>query len=204
MNNLSVHFWVTLWGLNQGVAVMFFRKRGLSGGTTQRRTAVWASCPVELSLYSGLATHQSVSSLLPEAWAETISRDLWFLDISNGLIVAANARSIASPVRPWMNQYPGVNRHISASLSKTFIWHFSMLHLTDSDQPVWNSQQRWEFCSFRNHHNYCHKTGACRITYSNFEILLSYKKELICILNLKCYSTVIKGCSNLSILIMQF
>lgn len=148
MNNLSVDFWVTLWGLNQGVAVMFFCKRGLSGGTTQKRTAVWASCPVELSLYSGLATHQSVSSFLPEAWAETISRDLWFLDISNGLIVAANARSIASPVRPRMNQYPGVNRYISASLSKTFMWHFSMLHLTGSDRPVWNSQH-WEFWSFR-------------------------------------------------------
>lgn len=53
MNNLSVDFRVTLWGLNQGVAVMFLRKRGLSGGTTQKRTAVWASCPVELSLYSG-------------------------------------------------------------------------------------------------------------------------------------------------------
>ena len=48
MNNLSVYFWVTLWGLNQGVAVMFFHKRRLSGGTSQR-TAVPAVCPVELS-----------------------------------------------------------------------------------------------------------------------------------------------------------
>lgn len=153
MNNLSVDFWVTLWGLNQGVAVMFFRKRGLSGGRTQRRTAVWASCPVELSLYSGLVTHQSVSSFLPEARAETISRDLWVLDISNGLIVAANARSIASPVRPWMNQYPAVNCHISASLSKTFIWHVSMLHLTDSEYPCETANSDGNSVLLGNHHN---------------------------------------------------
>lgn len=131
MNNLSVDFWVTLWGVNQGVAVMFFHKRGLSEVTPQRGTAVWAWCPVELSLYSGLATHRSVSSFLPEAWVGTISRD-----ISNGLIVAPNARSIALPVRLWMNQYPRVKSHVSARLCKTFIWHFSVLHLTDSDQPV--------------------------------------------------------------------
>lgn len=49
MNNLSVYFWVTQQGLNQGVAVMFFHKRRLSGGASQRRTAVPAVCPVELS-----------------------------------------------------------------------------------------------------------------------------------------------------------
>lgn len=49
MNNLSVYFWVTQRGLNQGVAVMFFHKRRLSGGASHRRTAVPAVCPVELS-----------------------------------------------------------------------------------------------------------------------------------------------------------
>lgn len=93
---------------------------------------------------TGAWRHISVSSFLPEAWAGPISRD-----ISNGLIVVPNARSIALPVRPWMNQYPGVNRHVSARLTRTFIWHFSMLNLTDSDQPVSNSQQWWEFYSFR-------------------------------------------------------
>lgn len=47
-----------------------------------------------------------------------------------------NARSAVSPVRPRMNQYPGVNRHISAGLSKTFVGHFSMLHLTDSARQL--------------------------------------------------------------------
>lgn len=115
----------------KGLLSCFSHKRGLSGVTPQRGTAVRAWCPVELSLYSGLATHRSVSSFLPEAWVGTIS-----CDISNGLIVASNARSIALPVRLWMNQYPGVNSHVSACFCKAFIWHFSVLHLTDSDQHV--------------------------------------------------------------------
>lgn len=49
MNNLSVYFWVTQWGLNQGVAVMFFHKRRLSGEAPRWRTAVPAVCPVEPS-----------------------------------------------------------------------------------------------------------------------------------------------------------
>lgn len=47
-----------------------------------------------------------------------------------------NAGCAVSPVRLTMNQYPGVNRHISAGLSETFIGHFSMLHLTGSDRPL--------------------------------------------------------------------
>lgn len=59
-----------------------------------------------------------------------------FLTFLNALIVVTNARSIVSPVSHRMNQYPGVNRHISAGLSKTFIGHFSMLHLSDSRQAA--------------------------------------------------------------------
>lgn len=50
------HWWIIClftsewqWGLNQEVAVMFFHKRGLSGGASGRRTTVPALCPVELS-----------------------------------------------------------------------------------------------------------------------------------------------------------
>lgn len=50
MNNLSIYLWVTQWGLNPGVAVMFFHKRKLSGEASRWRTAVPAVCPVELSL----------------------------------------------------------------------------------------------------------------------------------------------------------
>lgn len=65
----------------KGLLSCFSIRWGCREVITQRRAAVWASCPVELSLCSGLATHQSASSFLPEAWAEAISLDLWFLDI---------------------------------------------------------------------------------------------------------------------------
>lgn len=56
-----------------------------------------------------------------------------FLTFSNTLIVVTNARAAASPVRcARMNQYPGVNRHISAGLSGDVYWALFHLRLTES------------------------------------------------------------------------
>lgn len=72
MNNLSVYFWVTQWGLNQGAPVMFFHNRRLSGEVSPWRTSVPAVCPAELS-----------PRPQPEAWwhvRESVIISIWHMD----------------------------------------------------------------------------------------------------------------------------
>lgn len=108
MNNLSVYFWVTPPGLNQGLAVMFFHKRGLSGEASQQRTAVPAVCPVELSPRLQPEARRRVRRCHPSQLAHGRIWSLMtsnFLTFPNTLIVVTNVRhaSFTCQSQQWIN-----------------------------------------------------------------------------------------------------